>query len=118
MGVFESLLNKSFRVWSLLRESDGQGGWPESWSAGDAIEGRMRPATSKEREEAALEEREISHVFYCGADETVTRGCQLEDVEDGVMFEVKGVREPSRAGHHLEIDCLELQAEVSEEAGS
>jgi hypothetical protein len=35
-----------------------------------------------------------------------------------LQVEVLGVREPSLAGHHWEIDCLERQIEISAEVGS
>ena len=80
------------------------------------VQGRLRPASSQEREVAALEERRISHVLYVVAGTDIARGDQVEG--DGVIVDVVAVREPSRADHHLECDCFERQAEVSVEAGS
>jgi hypothetical protein len=41
---------------------------------------------------------------------------QREDTVEGdeVTVMVLGVREPSRADHHLEIDCLEIQKPTKE----
>jgi head-tail adaptor len=75
----------------------------------------MRPASGAEREVAAQEQRHISHVLYVVADEDIERGDRVEGA--GLAVEVLGIREPSRAGHHWEIDCLEVQREESE-AGS
>jgi SPP1 family predicted phage head-tail adaptor len=113
--VFESLLNNTFTVSRRLRISDGQGGWTVAWAEIGTIEGRIRPASSAVREIAAQEGRDISHVLYLVAGADVARGDLVECGELDV--EVQGVREPSLAGHHLEVDCLERQAE-STEAGS
>ena len=115
MTVFESLLNNTFTVSRRIRISDGQGGWTVAWSAIGTVKGRIRPASSAEREIAAQEGRDISHVLYLVAGADVERG---DLVECGALdVEVQGVREPSLAAHHLEVDCLERQAE-STEAGS
>lgn len=116
MGVFESLLNKDYSVYRRLRMPDHQGGWALLYTNIGVVTGRLRPATSQEREVAALEERRISHVFYCVHGEDIVRGDALYG--DGIVVDVVGVREPSRADHHLEIDCWERQAEATEELGS
>jgi hypothetical protein len=51
-------------------------------------------------------------VFYCLASEDIARGDRITG--DDVMVDVMAIREPSRADHHFEIDCLETQTEVSE----
>ena len=112
MGVFESLLNNTFTVYRQVRTSDGQGGWEISYLGMGTVEGRMRPATSNEREVAANEEQQISHVLYVLAEEDVQRG-DLVALGD-LTVEVLGVREPSLADHHLEIDCLERQQGIAE----
>jgi head-tail adaptor len=110
MGVFASLLNHTFTVGREVRTSDGQGGWAISYQAIDPVVGRLRPATGAERTVAASEERQISHVFYCLADADLERGDRVE--YGGVQVEVLGIRQPSLAGHHLEIDCLEREISV------
>jgi head-tail adaptor len=107
---FASLLNNSFVVTRITRTSDGAGGWTVGYTAVGTYEGRIRPASGQEREVAAAIERQISHVLYL----------ECEDIERGdvvtcgdLSVEVMGIREPSQAGHHLEIDCLERQREVS-----
>jgi hypothetical protein len=46
-------------------------------------------------------------------------GIQRDDTVEGdeVTVRVQGVREPSRADHHVEIDCLEIQ-KATKEIGS
>lgn len=113
MTVFESLLNHDFTVSRRQRSPDGQGGWVISYAAAGTVRGRIRPSSSTERISAQSEEREITHVLYVKADADVQRGDQV--VGDGLTVEVLAVREPSRAGEHLEIDCEERQLEISQE---
>lgn len=120
MTLFEALLNHTFTHRRRERVSDGQGGWAITYNELGTVKGRLRPIGGGERggeqSPAAREVREIRHVFYATADSDVQRGDELEG--DGVIVEVLGVREPSRAGHHLEIDCVERQYEATAEVGS
>ena len=116
MTVFESLLNNTFTVSRRTRVSDGQGGWIISYLELGTVQGRIRPTSSSERVVAASEEQQISHVLYVlhGAD--VARGDLVECGD--LAVDVLGIREPSLAGEHLQIDCLERQQESTEEFGS
>lgn len=117
MTVFESLLNNTFVVYRRERTSDGQGGWLITYNAlDDTVEGRIRPATGTEREVARSEERQISHVLYVVHGADIERGDRV--VCEDLTVDVMGIREPSKAGEHLEIDCLERQQEENEEGGS
>lgn len=116
MSVFTSLLNGDYTIARRARISDGQGGWIISYTELATVRGRLRPASGTEREVAAQEQRQISHVLYVVAGTDIARGDQVEG--DGVLVDVVGVREPSRADHHLEVDCLERQMEAAAEAGS
>jgi SPP1 family predicted phage head-tail adaptor len=115
--VFQSLLNNDVAIERRQRTPDGQGGWAIGYLAGDTVRGRIRPASSSEREVAQLEERQITHVLYVLAGTDIERGDRVT-VGD-LVVEVEAIREPSKAGEHLEIDCRERQVEVaSEEVGS
>jgi len=116
MTVFTSLLNRDYAVSRRQRTPDAQGGWQIGYVPINPIRGRLRPASSAERQVAQLEEREITHIFYCVDGVDIARGDQVTG--DGVTVEVQAVREPSRADHHLEIDCREIQREQSLEGGS
>lgn len=116
MSVFESLLNHTFTVERRARISDGQGGWRVIYVSGGTVEGRIRPANTNERVVADSEEQQITHVLYTLAGEDVLRGDRVTC--DDLVVEILGVREPSLAGHHYEIDCLERQQETVEEWGS
>ncbi len=113
---FAALLNNSFTIDRRDRLSDGQGGWTIIYATADTVEGRIRPASSSEKDVAASEERQISHVLYTLAGEDIARG-DLVSCGD-LEVEVLGIREPSLAGKHWEIDCLERQKEFTEEIGS
>lgn len=130
MSVFVSLLNNDFTRWRRRRTADGQGGWVIDYPESEAVtvRGRIRPASSSEREAAMQEEREVTHVFYCLADQDVRRGDRIVGTSPStgsgggsgyvLTVDVEGLREPSLAGEHLEFDCTERQAEVSVEEGS
>lgn len=109
--TFESLLNNIFTIYRRTRTSDGQGGWTITYSEVEDAEGRIRPASSEERSVAQQEERDITHVLYLLTTADVERGDLV--VYGDLQVEVLGVREPSLAGHHLEVDCLETQEEVA-----
>lgn len=122
MSVFLGLLNSTFTVERRSRVSDGQGGWIITYVAVGTVAGRIRPATSNERLVADSEEQQITHVLYTDAGADVARG-DLVTASGGpgelsMTVEVLGVREPSLAGHHWEIDCLERQDEAQTELGS
>lgn len=111
MSVFESLLNNTFTVERRARASDGQGGWTISYSASGMMLGRIRPATANERVVADAEQEQITHVLYVLAGEDIARGDRVTCGD--LVVEILGVREPSEAGHHYEVDCLERQKEIA-----
>lgn len=110
--VFASLLNHVFTVTRRTRTSDGQGGFTIGYAAAGTVNGRMRPASSNEKEVASAMQRNISHVLYVEVDADIERGDRV--TFDGLSVDVLAIREPSLMGHHLEIDCLEVQKEVHE----
>ncbi len=107
--VFKSLRNNTLSVERRTRTSDGQGGHVIGYVAIGDVLGRIRPASSAEKELAAAFGRQISHVLYVDHGEDVVRGDRVTC--DDLVVEVVGLREPSKASHHLEIDCLERQVE-------
>jgi SPP1 family predicted phage head-tail adaptor len=111
-AIFDSLLNNTFVSFRRDRIPDGQGGWPIAYVQNITFLGRMRPASSAEKETAKREERAISHVLYVVHGEDIERGDWV--IGGGIAVDVQGVREPSQAAHHLEIDCMETQREATE----
>lgn len=116
MSVFESLLNNTFEVLRKDLASDGQGGFVTAYVELPDVLGRIRPATSTEKTVAQAEEQEISHVLYLVAGEDIARGDLV--VSGDLSVEVLGIREPSLAGEHWEIDCRERQKGTIEAAGT
>lgn len=116
MTVFESLLNNTVAISRRRRTPDGQGGWAIDYMGVGSVEGRIRPATSAEKTVAQQEERRITHVLYVVAGTDIVRGDRVT-VQD-LVVEVEGIREPSKANKHLEIDCRERQPEQALEEGS
>lgn len=119
MGVFESLLNNSFVAWQPQRTADGQGGWLLTYSSVGAVQGRLRPRSSSEIDMADQAERRVSHVLYVAADGSVAGQIGRDFLvtpaaEPARIFQVEGVREPSLAGEHLEIDCFQRQLAANE----
>ena len=112
MSIFTSLLNRDFLVSRPVRLPNGQGGWAIAYTPLGTIRGRMRPAGGSERDVADQLERAISHVLYVVAGTDIQREDTVEG--DEVTVQVLGVREPSRADHHLEVDCLEIQKPTKE----
>lgn len=111
-AIFGSLLNNSFVSYRRDRTDDGQGGWRIAYVAYLTFVGRIRPASSAEKQVAQQEQRAISHVLYIVDGIDVARGDWV--IGGGISVDIQGVREPSQAGHHLEIDCLEIQRETTE----
>ncbi len=114
--IFQSLLNNVFILSRRDRLPDGQGGWVIVYAANGSVRGRIRPATSAEREVAKMEQRAITHVLYVVHGTDIQRGDRVECGD--LTVDVQGVREPSKDGHHLEIDCLEVQHEATVVEGS
>ena len=73
---------------------------------------RERTAGSAEVVSAQQAQREISHVLYVAGTVEIARGDLVEG--GGIVARVLGVRNPSQAGHHLEVDCREMQGAALE----
>ena len=111
MSTFTSLLNNTFAIQRVSRSGDGHGNFPKSQTVLGSVQGRIRPASASEKVAAAQYHQAITHVLYVAAETNIGRGDQVTC--GNLVVEVLGVREPSKAGHHLEVDCLEVQNEVT-----
>lgn len=114
--VFHSLLNHTFAVSRIRRTPNGQGGWAVDYVANGEVLGRLRPASGAEVLAAQQEGWSLSHVLYVEGGEDIQRGDMV--VGGGQTVYVAGVRDPSTAHEHLEIDCTSTQPEVSAGEGS
>jgi len=112
VSLFSALLNNDFKISRPVRVSNGQGGWAVAYTVLGTIRGRLRPASGSERDTAQQEQRAITHVLYVIAGEDIQRDDLVEG--DEVIVKVQGIREPSRADHHLEIDAQEIQKPTKE----
>ncbi len=110
--TIEALFIDTFTVSRLSLVSDSQGGWQQTRADAGTISGRLRPASATERTVAQQGQALISHVLYTTAGADVQRGDYVTGA--GKVVEVAAVREPSHMGHHLEVDCQEIQQAVGE----
>jgi SPP1 family predicted phage head-tail adaptor len=115
-ATFMALRNNTFTIERRDRLDDGQGGWTIIYAPVGTVLGRICPTTSTERVIADSEEQQISHVLYTVYGENIARGDRVTCGD--LAVEVLGIREPSEADHHWEIDCLERQYEEVGEVGS
>jgi len=115
MGI-KTLFNHEFVISRPARTDDGQGGWTLGYADAGTVRGRLRPANASERTAAVQRQAQVSHIFYTAGDADIRRGDLVSGA--GQTVEVIAVRDPSHVGHHLEIDCLEIQKEGELEAGS
>ncbi|MFH0902327.1 MAG: head-tail adaptor protein [Pseudomonadota bacterium] len=113
--TIEALYIHTLTISRPTRTSDGQGGWSVGYVDVATIEGRLRPKGASERTVAQQGQAEVSHVLYCGPDSDIQRGDLVTGA--GKVVEVVAIREPSHMGHHLEVDCTEIQ-KAGEESGS
>ncbi len=109
MTVFGSLLITEFAPYRKARASDGAGGWSEAYVPMATFQGRYRPLNATERIAADKAEARIDGVLYCGAAVDIARGDIVTG--GGITAAIVAVREPSLAGHHLEVDCRQTQPE-------
>ena len=108
-NVIKSLFNRTFSHSRKTVTPDGAGNFPTGWASLGTFEGRIRPANASEKETAAVQGREISHVLYTEGGLDIARGDQV--TAGGLVVEVLGIRPPSDPDHHIAVDCLEKQVE-------
>ena len=114
--TFQSLLTHLATIERRRRTPDGQGGWVIDYVPVGTVAARIRPTSGAEREVALAEGRDVMHVLYACYGANIRRGDRV--TVRGLVVEVEAVREPSLAGEHIEVDCLERQVEASAEEGS
>lgn len=114
--VFLSMMNNVAVILRQRLVSDDQGGFITGYAGVAVQNSRIRPASSSEKVEAQREERWITHVLYVPHGTDVRRGDKV--IIDDLIVEVQAIREPSKAGHHLEVDCLEREFDSTVAEGS
>lgn len=109
---FDSLMFDAVKIYRPQRIPDGQGGFnrnidPSNPPAPNATtKGRIRPATAREINLGSRWDAVVTHVLY-----TRLVDIRRDDILDvqGDWFRVQSVREPSKMGHHYEVDCEQIQ---------
>jgi head-tail adaptor len=99
-------LLSSYPVHRLVRTSDGQGGWSESYAYSHSIMGRIRPASAFERANADKEQGLVSHVLMVPHETDLKRGDKV--IIGRQSIEVLTVT-PTSSNHHLSANCEETQ---------
>jgi head-tail adaptor len=112
MKTILPLLNRQFQIMRKMRNSDGQGGWLESWAIIAVNPGRLSPIGTTERVVAAQSQAVITHTFYCLESEDILRGDQIRS--GNTLVEAIGVQRTSEPGNHLQVSCREIQLEEQE----
>lgn len=92
------LLNRTPAQWRRADVADGRGGHTTSWSQVGTVAARFSDASPAERQAAAQQGVEISHIVYLLPDAAVVRGDRL--VDGGMTIEITAVTVPSVASHH------------------
>jgi len=106
MGISNGLLIESFTPQTITEEDDGMGGTVTTVTDGTAFRGRLSSLPINERMSADKLTTFASHKLY--ANTSVTEAQQIRNSDFTRYFQVKGVVNPSNAGHHYEILVLEL----------
>ena len=89
------------------RVSDDQGGWTEGWADKATERGKIRPASTSERNIAGQDESLTTHVAYLRVGCDLMFGDRL--LISDIGYEITGIREPAGAGKHYEVDLKMVQ---------
>ena len=106
MGISSGLLIETFYPQTLTETDDGQGGIVSTFADGTAFKGRLSSLPVNERMSADKLTTFASHKLF--ANTPVTESQRIRNADSTRYFQVKGVVNPSNAGHHYEILVLEL----------
>lgn len=96
------LFNHEFTHQRLVTTTDQYGDPTVERRTLGTIRGRMRPANITEQFVASVAAVTIDYVFYCEPGPDIRRGDLISG--GGVTMEVIAVKDPSLAGHHLEVE--------------
>lgn len=99
------LLNRTFARWQQTETTDAGGGVSVSWAQNGTVKGRLSSPSPTERQAAAQEGVQVTHVVYLPSDTDVARGERL--VVDGITVEVLTLVRPSIPDHHAKATARE-----------
>ena len=105
MPISSGLLNQTLTLQTLTETSDDQGGVTSTWTDAGSFRGRISPLSSQERLMQDKTLNTTTHRVYCDPIDIMPN----DRIKWGdYYFEITGIRNPSEAYHHLEIDVREI----------
>lgn len=108
--MISHLLNRRLQVWRAFTSDDGAGGQTVTWNQISTAKFRMSQPSAREREVAAAEEAELTHVLHTKPKVDVARGDELHD-GNGMALEVMATMVPSKSAY-LRVECRSEQVET------
>ena len=103
--ISASLYNQTLTLQTKTLTADGQGGFTEAWADSGSFRARISPLSSAERLIQDKVTSMTTHRIYC---DNMTVSPEDRIKWGDYYFEIIGIRNPSEAYHHLEIDVREI----------
>ena len=103
--ISRGLYNHTLTLQSLTETADSQGGVTTTWTSMGSFSARISPLSAAERLLQNKVTEGITHRIYCDSMDVI----EADRILWGdLVFEIKGIRNPSEAFSHLEIDVNEV----------
>ena len=100
-----ALLNNTLTLQTLTEIADGAGGHTASWTDVGTFRASISPISSNERLMQDKTTAMLTHRVYCDNMDII----ESDRIKWGdIVFEIMGIRNPSEAYAHLEIDVREV----------
>jgi SPP1 family predicted phage head-tail adaptor len=101
------LLNTGVEVWRATLTDDGYGGQAETWNQVATYRARFSQPWARDRQAADQHSALLTHVVYLPDTAAVQQGDELR--QEGRVFDVIAVFQPSEPGTYLRADCQARQ---------
>ena len=105
MPISSGLLNQTLTLQTLTETDDGQGGVTSVWSDTGSFKARISSLSAQERMAQDKMTTFATHRVYCD-NMNVTTADRIK--WGSYYFKIIGIKNPSEAFHHLEIDVVEI----------
>lgn len=105
MSISRGLLNQTLTIQNRSEVDDGMGGITFTWADLGSFKGRISPISAQERLMQDKTGMTTTHRIYC---DPMTVSPKDRIRWGSYYFEIIGIRNPSEAYHHLEIDVREI----------
>ena len=100
-----ALFNNTLTLQTLTLVADGAGGHTETWTNVGTFKASISPISSSERLMQDKTTSMLTHRVYCDNMDII----ENDRIKWGdIVFEIMGIRNPSEAYCHLEIDVKEV----------